>query len=320
MSLAVGCGSDDNEESQQPPWPLTGLAGYPEGDTRQAVTVKIENTSAGRPQLGIGQADIVVQELVEGGLTRLAVMFHSQYPDKAGPVRSMRETDIGLVLPTSGTLAASGGSGSTVAALDAAGIPTAVEGAPGFSRDSGRSSPYNVMLNVAELAETLPPSPPPGAYLPFGTVPEDAAATPADSVVLRWPADSSSFAYDAATDAWTRTDLSDASDFSFTNVVALQLPVTFGGADAAGTPIPTMVTTGSGTGWVATGGQVYEVAWSKASNSAAWQLTYAPPAGEDGQSAPAGTFSLAGGRTWLGLLPEDGGSFESTAPAASPAP
>ncbi len=172
LGLAAGCSSDDDGGSEARPWPLTGIDGYPEGDTRQAITVKIENTSAGRPQLGIGSADIVVQELVEGGLTRLAVMFHSEYPQQAGPVRSMRETDIGLVLPTGGTLAASGGSGSTLAAVDRAGVSTAVEGDTGFFRDSGRRSPYNVMLDVAELGASLPPSPPPEAYLPFGDVPE----------------------------------------------------------------------------------------------------------------------------------------------------
>jgi hypothetical protein len=307
-ALVAACGSDE-PAAEERAWPLTGLPGYPEGDGRQAVTVKIENTSAGRPQLGIGAADIVVQEMVEGGLTRLAVMFHSEYPSQAGPVRSMRETDIGLVLPTDGTLAASGGSGSTVAALDSAGVSTAVEGEPGFYRDSGRASPYNVMLDVAELAGTLPDSPPPAPYLPFGTVPEDAAGTPAADLQMRWPGDSTSFGYEAG--AWTRTDLSDTSDFSFTNVVALTVPVTFtGGTDAAGTPIPTMVTTGSGRGWVATGEQVYDVAWSKASNSAQWQLTYTPT----NDAATSATFALPGGRTWLALLPEDGGSFTSTPP------
>jgi hypothetical protein len=312
--LLAACGGDEEPAEEERPWPLTGLPGYPDGDGRQAVTVKIENTAAGRPQLGIGSADIVVQELVEGGLTRLAVMFHSDYSSEAGPVRSMRETDIGLVLPTDGTLAASGASSSTLAALDSAGVSTAEEGDPGFYRDSGRASPYNVMLDVAELAGTLPDSPPPGPYLPFGPVPEGAVGSPAADLEMRWPGDSTTFGYNTGSGEWTRTDLPDASDFSFTNVVALTVPVTFtGGTDAAGTPIPTMVTTGSGSGWVATGEQVFEVEWSKASNSAAWQLTYAT-ADEAGTSA---TFALPGGRTWLALLPEDGGSFTSTPPSGT---
>ncbi len=320
LTAAAGCSNDEEAPPEVAhPWPLTGVDGYPEGDTRQTVTVKIENTEAGRPQLGVGMADVVVQELVEGGLTRLAVMFHSQYPDKAGPVRSMRETDIGLVLPTGGTLAASGGADSTVAAIEGAGVPVAVEGDTGFSRDSSRSSPYNVMLNVAELAASLPASPPPGPYLPFGDLPEGAEGTPAASIDMSWPGSESSFAYDAATNLWARTDLDDAADFSFTNVIALIVPVTYDGeTDAAGTPIPTMVTTGSGTGYVATAGEVFQVGWSKASNSAPWKLTYLPQT-EDGESAVSTPFTLPAGRTWISLLPEDGGDASLT-PPVSPAP
>lgn len=317
MTLAAGCSGGDGGTDGDPgtqPWPLTGLDGYPDGDGRQAITVKIENTPAGRPQIGIGQADLVVQELVEGGLTRLAAMYQSQYPDMVGPVRSMRETDIGIVLPTAGTLAASGGSGSTVSTIESAGVPVAVEGDPGFSRAADRRSPYNVMLNVAELGATLPDSPPPGPYLPFGQVPEGAVGAPAAGLNLRWPGSSSAFAYDAQSGTWNRTDLPDASGFSFTNVIALSLPVTFGaGTDAAGTPIPTMVTTGSGKGIIATGGAAYEVTWSKASQSAPWKFSF-PAAGGSGALE---SFTVPPGRSWLALLPDNGGSTTVTPPPDS---
>ena len=316
LTMAAGCsGGDDESADEGPTWPLTGEQGYPEGDTRQAVTVKIENTDAGRPQIGIDSADLVVQELVEGGLTRLAVMFHSQYAEAAAPVRSMRETDIGLVLPTGGTLAASGGAGSTVAAIEGAGVPTAVEGDPGFSRDSARTSPYNVVLDVAELAASLPDDPPPGPYLPFGQVPEGASGSPAAEVELRWPNAASSFSYDTADGLWTRSDLSDTTGFSFTNVIALSVPVSFSsGTDAAGTPIPTMDLTGSGQGVIATGGQVYDIEWSKQANSSPWSFNYVPSA-EDAEAQGPATFTVPSGRTWLALLPEDGGSATFSAPS-----
>ena len=65
--------------------------------------------------------------------------------------------DIGIVQPTGGTLAASGASSSTLSALNSAGVSYVQEGAPGFSRDSARRAPYNVMLDVATLASTLEP-------------------------------------------------------------------------------------------------------------------------------------------------------------------
>lgn len=311
---ATGCSSGEEPPPPAVPWPLTGLPGYPEDATAQAITVKIENTEAGRPQLGIGSADIVVQELVEGGLTRLAVLYNSQYPDIAGPVRSMRETDIGIALPTGGTLAASGGSASTLAAVESEGVPTAVEGDPGFSRDSARTSPYNVMLDVAELSGSLPPGPPAQPYFPFGEVPAEVVGEPAATLDLRWPSAGSSFSYDGSAEQWVRTDLADPTDFAFTNVIALSLPVRFGGGtDASGSSIPTMVTTGSGAGYVATGGAVYEVTWTKDSLSAPWRFAAQPSE----QGGAAQNFPIPPGRTWLALLPQEGGSVSFAPPPSA---
>ena len=62
-----------------------------------------------RPQVGLSDADLVTEELVEGGITRLAVSYYQTIPENVGPVRSMRATDIGIVQPLKATLVASGG-------------------------------------------------------------------------------------------------------------------------------------------------------------------------------------------------------------------
>ena len=284
------------------------------------MTVKVDNTPAGQPQAGIGEADLVVQEMVEGGVTRLAAMYQSTYPKSVGPVRSMRMSDIGIVLPTGGTMASSGGDQSTVAAMRAAGIPEAVEGDPGFSRATDRSAPYNLMLDVSALEATLPPGRPPGPYLPFGELPTDLASKPAGSVTLSWPSATSRFTYNPESQLWTLAGLSDPSGYTFTNVVALMLPVEFGGGrDAAGTPIPTMVTEGRGRAMLATGGQFIEAQWQKSSASAPWTFTYEQEEGATSSADPTPvTVQIPAGRTWLGLLPVDGGSVSRTKPAPDP--
>ncbi len=286
------------------------------------MTVKVDNTAAGQPQAGIGEADLVVQQMVEGGVTRLAAMYQSTYPKSVGPVRSMRASDIGIVLPTGGTMASSGGEQSTIAAVAAAGIPEAVEGDPGFSRATDRSAPYDLMLDVRALEATLPPGRPPGPYLPFGELPTDVASKPAGSVTLSWPSATSRFTYDPESKLWTLVGPSDPSGYSFTNVVALMLPVEFGGGrDAAGTPIPTMITEGRGRAMLATGGQLIEVQWQKSSASAPWIFTHES---EEEEGATSGadparvTVQIPAGRTWLGLLPVDGGSVSRTKPAPDP--
>ena len=73
----------------RPPPPLAPLTGLPQPHPSQlhapAVVVKIDNVDAARPQTGVNQADVVYEELVEGGLTRLAAVFQSQYPAVVGP-------------------------------------------------------------------------------------------------------------------------------------------------------------------------------------------------------------------------------------------
>jgi hypothetical protein len=320
----------DDEPEAPPTWPLTGLPGYPTDRATPVVVVKVDDSSASRPQVGIDRADLVVQELVEGGTTRLAVMFDATQPDVVEPVRSVRQTDIGVVLPTAGTLAGSGGEAETIAAISAAGIPMVLEDAGDpqdvFTRDPARRAPYNLQLDVATLAGTLPAARPPGPYLPFGEVPADAGGDPAGTIALRWPAGGATFTFDGAAGTWQRSDLADPSGFAFTNVVALTLDVAFDvGADVTGTPIPRMLTEGSGSGVVATGDAVYPIRWSKPAPDQPWTFTYEPVAPDasaspdpsasidDADTAATGPpepFLVPPGRTWLALLPSEGGSVE----------
>src|SRR5215472_11474915 len=83
-------------------WPLTGLK-VPSNKTASldhpVLVTKMDNTVSSKPQVGLSKADMVVEELVEGGLTRLAAFYYSQIPDNVGPIRSMRASDIDVVSP-----------------------------------------------------------------------------------------------------------------------------------------------------------------------------------------------------------------------------
>jgi hypothetical protein len=54
----------------------------------------MDNTVSSRPQVGLSKADMVVEELVEGGLTRLAVFYYSHLAGIVGPIRSMRASAV----------------------------------------------------------------------------------------------------------------------------------------------------------------------------------------------------------------------------------
>ena len=100
--------------------PLTGLPDPKDvARKRPAVTVKINNTSSGK-QHGVEDADVVYEEVVEGGITRLAAIFNSQAPDKVGPVRSVRKTDQSIVWPIGGVFVYSGGADYAIQSIDTA--------------------------------------------------------------------------------------------------------------------------------------------------------------------------------------------------------
>ena len=67
------------------------------GKNGPLLAVKIDDTTAAHPQVGLGAADVVYIEQVEGGLTRLAAIFTDKVPALIGPVRSARISDIEIL-------------------------------------------------------------------------------------------------------------------------------------------------------------------------------------------------------------------------------
>ncbi len=88
-------------------YPLTGIGTMEQLD-RRVIGVTINNHPAARPQSGIGDADIVYEVLSEGEITRLVALFHSQLPERVGPVRSSRPYHIDLVNGYNGLLVTHG--------------------------------------------------------------------------------------------------------------------------------------------------------------------------------------------------------------------
>ena len=91
-----------------PRHPLTGVELGSSVVSGPSIAVKIDNTSSGRPQVGIASADIVFEELVEGGVTRYLAVFHTTIPDEVGPVRPGRPQDAGIVPSYDGIFVLSG--------------------------------------------------------------------------------------------------------------------------------------------------------------------------------------------------------------------
>ena len=136
-------------------------------EKRSAITVKIDNTQAGHPKYGVDQADVVYEEVVEGGITRLAAIFNSHDPDRVGPVRSVRKTDQSLVWPIGGVFAYSGGAPYAIASINTAPVVQLDEtrAGPLMFRDHSRDAPRNLYAHVNFMyAKCGPPVPPPPLF------------------------------------------------------------------------------------------------------------------------------------------------------------
>jgi hypothetical protein len=112
--------------------PLTGLEPAKEDVLdRPAVAVKVENVSVAYPLSGLEDADVVYEELVEGGITRFMAIYHCSDSPQVGPVRSARLVDSAIMTPTTRILAFSGANAPVMKTLDKAGVVQVTETAAG---------------------------------------------------------------------------------------------------------------------------------------------------------------------------------------------
>jgi hypothetical protein len=282
--------------------PLTGLAG--DVDTRPALAVKIDNGPAAQPHTGLNAADIVIEEEVEGGVTRFAAIFHST-SSIVGPVRSGRTTDVSLL----------GGLGSTILLYSGANeitqqiladqpfLDLRSEGwSSGFWRDSGRRAPSNLYTDTephwasASTADTAPPQQ--FAYRDPG---QSAAGASIDEFAVAYP--SSTARWEWAGDHWQRWQrnaqhlLVNGQQVSAANVVVIEADeVATGMTDSSGGAVPEFVFVGSGRAAVFTDGVRIDGTWTKPTLTSVATFT----------DADGDTIELTRGRTWIQLVADMG--------------
>jgi hypothetical protein len=148
--------ADPPQVDDRPRSPFTGLPVDPAVLERPLLVVKIENSENARPQSGMDVADIVIEELVEGGITRFMVLLHGQLPEVAGPIRSARPVDVDLLsgLGASG-FAYSGARAEVEGLLAASQAIRVVEGVDGFFRDDARRAPHNLYLQPEAVLDVV---------------------------------------------------------------------------------------------------------------------------------------------------------------------
>jgi hypothetical protein len=162
-----------------PPCPLSG-APAPGGvvPSRPALAVKVDNYPVARPQSGLNNADIVFEEPVEGGITRLVAVFQCQDAPSVGDVRSARAVDALILEQLSHPLFVHvGGIAPVLSLIRQADLVDEDLGARAslIQHPPGRYAPYNTYISTAAVwgadgADAQPPAP----IFSYSTSPPDA--------------------------------------------------------------------------------------------------------------------------------------------------
>jgi hypothetical protein len=297
-----GEGDEVQPASEELHWPLTGLPAdvLPE---RPALVVKVSNSPEARPQTGLEEADVVLEEVTEGGITRFAAVLHSRLPEVIGPVRSARPVDVQIVSGFARPgFAYSGARPEVQRMLAGAPAATITEGDPGFFRDDGRYAshpvaPHDLFLNVEpalDAVQELGARPLVDLGWEFA---EQPPAAPADgdegaSVDIEMSRSSTTtWSYDEAAGVYRRqqngepSQVTGAGDIGAANVVVLDVRHYVGDSGYPETDV-----VGSGPGIVLRDGQRHRVTWSKPTAAAPLMLT--TPDGET-------PFPLKPGTSWI---------------------
>jgi len=288
------------EPAPPAPPPVDALTGGPVNDG-PVVAAKIDNTSAGIPHFGMTAADIVYVEQVEGGLTRLLGVFHTDLPTEVGAIRSVRTTDAEL-LPTFGVpaLAFSGGGGVPLDALHAT-TTIAVEqeaGAGGFWRSNAATAPYNLHANIQEIASSTPGlSPARNIGFTFSaTDPRVDGGPAASSLAVQFQAARIEFSFQDGTYHLQGRGSEDAIGGQIVTDNVIFQNVDFqpdGEFDSVGSPSYISHTIGSGAFTLFRDGHAIEGTWSRPAIDQPTQFL-------DAAGVPV---PFKPGKTWLALVP-----------------
>ncbi len=281
---------------------FTGLA----GENKQILVVKIDDTNAAHPQIGVESADVVYVEQVEGGLTRLAAIYTSKLPPLIGPIRSARISDIELLAQFGRVgFAYSGAQSKMRPVIAAANLEnlSAERNPPSiYGKDPDRPGPVDMILKPDLLLERANANPKirietaTASVFPFGVAPKGETNTAVAKV--KWPSAKYELRWDSTNEKWLiyfneKPNMAANGEHLYADTAIIQIvsitPSIYG--DKFGEITPFSKTTGSGKAVMLRDGFSYQISWQRnlETDVTTWMS-------EDG-----GVANFKPGRTWIFL-------------------
>ena len=253
---------------------FTGLA----GENKQILVVKIDDTNAAHPQIGVESADVVYVEQVEGGLTRLAAIYTSKLPPLIGPIRSARISDIELLAQFGRVgFAYSGAQSKMRPVIAAANLEnlSAERNPPSiYGKDPDRPGPVDMILKPDLLLERANANPKirietaTASVFPFGDAPKGETNTAVAKV--KWPSAKYELRWDSTNEKWLiyfneKPNMAANGEHLYADTAIIQIvsitPSIYG--DKFGEITPFSKTIGSGKAVMLRDGFSYQISWQR---------------------------------------------------------
>ncbi len=276
-----------------------------EGIDGPVLAVKIDDTNAAHPQIGVEDAEIVYIEQVEAGLTRLAAIYSTVIPQKIGPVRSARISDIDILNQFGRVAFAYSGAQRkllpVIAAANLEDLGAQRQSPTIYTTDPARRSPFAMVLRADLLMQkikdnNLPVDLAKSVGFVFGDLPE--GGKPVQQVVMNWPSATYSAQWSEKESRWHlshngKLNLAESGIVLGPTTLVIQMvkisPSEYG--DKFGGITPLSETVGTGKAYVLRNGEVFSATWNRPF----------PDSGTTFSLADGSTMNFAAGQIWVAL-------------------
>ena len=279
------------------------------GSDGPILVVKIDDTRAAHPQAGLEDADVIYIEQVEGGLTRLAVVYSSKIPAVIGPVRSARISDLEILEQFGRVAFAYSGAQKkllpVIAAANLENLGAQRQSREIYSNDPLRNAPTAMMLQAQTLMQKVKEQQLPVAIsksVGWSFAESFDTGTAIAAAKVSWPANSYDAVWSAAEKRWLLShsgvpNLAASGIHLGASTFVIQIvsitPSEYG--DKFGGVTPFTATVGSGRGYILRDGKYISALWDRptADVGTTWRTTQ----GEEIAFAP--------GQIWIALTDKE---------------
>jgi len=246
---------------------LTGLEIEKEARSK-SIAVVIENHPGSRPQMrGLDEAGIVIEALVEGGITRFLAIFDSSDNKKIGPVRSARPYFVEWAEEFGGAFVHAGGSNDGIAKLVTSDLLDFDEDSEMLYRDFRYLQPHNLFVNLTGACKKVLTDNLPKSWFNFSEKLPNGETIHQFSIDFSLPNYFVEYVYDLENGNYRRflagdEHLTENGVVRPTNIV-IQFTEYFPIDDAGRLELKT---TGEGVAWFFSGGKMWRGSWRKTNN------------------------------------------------------